>query len=716
MITLKDNQITIQRVEGEIPEVKAENENDLFFGIGYCHAYDRGIQMMVMKTLGAGRAAELLKGSPEMIEIDRFFRSTGWQYNIQSEVEKFSAEELEKLQAYCDGANECFRKRKPWELSILLGFKDFEWTIGDMVLLSRMIGYLTLAQAQGEIEHLFIELVQKGISKELLNELFPEILGDYDEELLKKIQLVDNIIPEAVKQSKIVDPMMASNNWVISGEKSASGEPLLVNDPHLEINRLPSVWYEVRLNNKGNYSHGMTMPGICGLLIGANGHLAWGTTYAFMDAIDSWVEQCKDESYLKDGEWIPFKKREEVIKVKGKKAQKVTFYENEHGVLQGEPTKEGYYLSSRWSGQDGGATSIKNGLLMFSRASVEEGMECLGQFEMAFNWVLADKTGNIGYQMSGLLPKRKAGVSDFVPLIGWDSTYDWKGYYPHTDLPSELNPENGVIATANEKITTSGKVPTQTIAMGDYRSKRIKQLLSEKEKLGVEDMKEMHYDVYSIQAEKFMHTIRPLLPDTPSGICLRDWDLCYDIDSEGAFLFEQVYRSLYAVVFGPVIGKTTQQFLQNETGVFVDFYENFDKVLLKESSAWFGEKTKQAIYEEAIRIGLEGEVKKWGEVNQFSLKNILLGEALPQFLGFNKGPFALPGGRATILQGQVYRANNRNTTFAPSCRMIVDFGEETIYTNYSGGVSDRRFSKNYNNDFQNWDNKIYRKYSLAKPT
>lgn len=716
MITLKNNQIKIQRIEGGIPEIKAGNEKDLFFGLGYCHAYDRGIQMMVMKTLGSGRAAELLKGSNEMVEIDRFFRSTGWQYNVQSELEKFTVEELEKLQAYCDGANECFQKRKPWELSKLLGFKGFKWSIEDMVLLSRMIGYLTLAQAQGEIEHLFIELVQKGVSKELLNELFPDILGDYDEELLKKIHLVDNIIPEAVKQSKIVDPMMASNNWVINGAKSQSGAPILVNDPHLEINRLPSVWYEVRLNKNGNISHGMTMPGICGLLIGANGNLAWGTTYAFMDAIDSWIEHCKDESYLKDGKWIPFKKREEVIKVKGKQAQKVTFYENEHGVLQGEPIEEGYYLSSRWSGQDGGATSIKNGLLMFSRSSVEEGMECLGKFEMAFNWVLADQEGNIGYQMSGLLPKRKEGVSGFAPLVGWDSTYDWNGYYPHTDLPSELNPKGGVIATANEKITMSGKAQTQTIAMGDYRSKRIKQLLAENLKLNEEDMKNMHYDVYSIQAELFMDYIRPLLPDTSNGICLKEWDLCYDIDSKGAFLFEQVYRSLYAIVFGTVIGKTDQQFLQNETGVFVDFYENFDKILLKESSAWYGEKTKREIYEEAIHIGLEGKAEKWGEVNQFSLKNILLGEAFPDFFGFNKGPFALPGGRATILQGQVYRANNRNTTFAPSCRMIVNFGENTIYTNYSGGVSDRRFSKFYNNDFQNWNSKNYRKYSMAKET
>lgn len=519
-------------------------------------------------------------------------------------------------------------------------------------------------------------------------------------------------IPDAVRDSSVLAPMIASNNWVVSGSKTKSGLPLLANDPHLEINRLPSVWYEVSFELGAKRAHGMSMSGISALLIGANNDIAWGTTYTFMDAIDSWIEECREGKYLKDGNWINFKIRKEKIKRKGKETKEVVFYENEHGVLQGDPFEEGYYLTTLWSAKNGGAKSIKNGMSLLNATTVESGMDYLGQFEMAFNWVLADKKGNIGYQMSGLLPKRKEGNSGFIPLIGWYSKNDWDGFYAHKDLPKSYNPESGMLVTANEKIERFGGVDTQTIAMGAYRSERITNLLKDRTGLTVEDMKEMHYDVYSIQAERFMKYIIPLLPETENGDILNNWDLCYDINSKGAYLFEQIYRNLYAEVFSSAIGVNSLDFLQNETGIMIDFYDNFDKNLLKEDSKWFGEKSKKELYSSAILKGLKNKAKTWGEVNQFTLTNILLGEGLPDFLGFNKGPFPMPGGRATIHQGQVYRSNNRNTTFAPSCRMIVDFKESTIHTNLSGGVSDRRFSKYYWNDFKNWQNMKYKKIKL----
>jgi len=704
--------IVIERNAEGVPKVIVKNETDLYFGMGYCHAMDRGIQMMLMRILGQGRGSEYLDNSDDMLEIDKFFRQMDWSNNINGEIAKFSVSEMEKLKAYCDGVNLHFSKSKPWELNLLLGYKKFNWKIEDTILMSRMAGFLTLAQSQGEIERLFIEMVQKGATKEMLNELFPNILDNYNEEIVKKIKLIDKIVPDAVKWNSIINPMMASNNWAISGKKTKSKSAILSNDPHLEINRLPPVWYEISFELGETTAYSATMPGISSLLIGRNKDLAWGVTYTFMDAIDSWVEDCKDGKYLKDSKWYSFIERKEIIKRKNKADVELTYFENEHGVLEGNPFEEGYYLTTLWSGRFGGARSLKGGLKLWNATDVKQGMMCLGELEMSFNWVLADIQGNIGYQMSGLLPKRRKENSGFVPLIGWDSENDWRGFYDLEDLPKAYNPKEEIFVTANENLSQYGKVNPHTIAMGSYRSDRIKKLLMEKDDFTVDDIKKMHYDVYSNQAEVFMELINTLLPQNENGNILKNWDYCYDINSKGAYLFEQIYRALYSEVFGEILGKDVNEFLQNETGIFVDFYENFDTILLAEESVWFGKKSKTEIYQNAIKLGLKDSAQKWGEVNNFELSNMLLGGKLPKFLGFDKGPFPMPGGRATIHQGQVYKSNGRKTTFAPSYRMITDMSEASVYTNISGGVSDRRFSKYYANDFKNWQSGKYKKIKL----
>jgi len=703
------HEITIERVKGGIPLIKASCESDMYYGLGFCHAYDRGMQMLMMKILGTGTASEHLSGDDDMLEIDKFFRQMNWHNNPEEEIQKLNEIEIDLLQAYCDGANAAFAKRKPWELKLLLGFKDFKWGKTDVVLLARMAGFLTLAQSQGEIERLFVQMVQKGLHKDLLNELFPNITGDYDEDLLKKIKLTEKTVPDAVKWNVASAPFMASNNWVISGNKTSSGFPLLSNDPHLEINRLPSVWYEVTVQIGEKYAYSATMPGISSLLICRKNNLAWGPTYSFMDATDSWIEQCKDGKYLKDNKWHPFNERKEQIKRKKGKAIEITYYENDHGVLDGNPYEEGYYLATKWSGEKSGANSLRVGFQLWNAKNVEEGMDTIGNLEASFSWVLADTHGNIGMQMSGLMPKRKEGVCGFAPLPGWLSENDWQGYHKLTDLPRAYNPEEGYIITTNNNLNHLGNVAPINMPMGEYRADRIKQLIETNDNNDVESTKKIHFDTYSLQAELFMEIIKPLLPDSANGKLLKEWDLCYDVDSKGAFLFEMVYRSLYHEVFGGVLGMSLVDFLQNQSGVFIDFYSNFDTILLSDKSAWFMGKERDEVYRKAIDSALKTEAQEWGAINNITLTNMLLGNKMPKFMGFDKGPFPLSGGRATVHQGQVYKNAGRNTSFAPSFRMITDMAENSVYTNLAGGVSDRRFSNLYNNDFVNWMKGVYKK-------
>lgn len=713
MIRLKHtNEIVIERITGGIPFIKAKNVSDQYFGIGYCHGIDRGMQLMFMKILGTGTASEHLAGNNDMFEIDTFFRRMNWSDNVKDELGKLNSKENELLQSYCDGINAAFKKDRPWELRYLLGFKDFHWKKEDCILIFRMSGFLTFAQSQGEIERLFVQMVQKGISKEMLNELFPNILGDYDESILKKIKLSEKIVPDAVKWNVSAAPFMASNNWAISGSLTASGHPIFANDPHMEINRLPAIWYEAAVQRNQNYTHGATIPGVPAFIIGRNNDLAWGITYAFIDATDSWIEKCKDGKYLKDDDWHKFNERKEIIKRKKTSPVHVTFYENEHGVLDGNPYEEGYYLCSKWGGDTSGASTIKSGFGLATSRSVKEGMTYAGGIEMAMSWVFADSNGNIGFQMSGLMPKRKEGVSGFAPLIGWRSENDWQGFHAHEDLPRCYNPDEGFIITANNDLNHLGTVNPITICMGAYRADRIKQLIEEKRNHQTIDSQNIQYDTYSLQAEHFMGLIRPLLPDSEAGDVLKNWDLCYQTDSKGAFLFEMVYRALLHEVFGGTLGKSLVEFLQNETGVFIDFYLNFDTILLAENSVWFNGKKREKVYRKAIDAALKTEIKEWGEVNNITLSHIMLGGKLPAFFGFDKGPFSLPGGRATVHQGQIYRSAGRKTSFAPSFRLVTDLAGKEVFTNLAGGVSDRRFSRWYNNDFSSWRNGVFRKFEF----
>ena len=155
------------------------------------------------------------------------------------------------------------------------------------------------------------------------------------------------------------------------------------------------------------------------------------------------------------------------------------------------------------------------------------------------------------------------------------------------------------------------------------------------------------------------------------------------------------------------------QFLWDETGAYTDFYGNFDAILLAPESRWFMGRGRESIYRSAIDYVLTLEPRAWGDVNKITMSHLLLGEQLPGFLGFNRGPYALPGGRATIQQGQIYKSAGRISSFAPSVRFICDMGQQAIHTNLAGGVSDRRFSKLYNNAFADWQSARYREYRYS---
>ena len=704
--------VSIWRDSSGIPHVEADTLSDLYRGQGFAHATDRGMQMLLMRILGQGRFSELLDSSDEALEIDRFFRQANWAGETQPQIDTLTDETRTYLSGYCDGVNDVVLRKRPWEFR-LLRYRPEPWRVDDSILLARMTSYLTLQQSQADMERLLVEMIQGGVTRDKLEELFPKQLAGLDEELLKKVRLSTRIVPSHVLWGAAVPRMSASNNWAVAGSRTESGRPLLAGDVHLEGNRLPNVWYEIVLRGPDRYAMGGSIPGAPGIIVGRNPDVAWCPTYAFMDSVDSWIEQCRDGRFYREpDQWHPFRERREIVLRKKKPPVEITFHENDHGVLDGDPHSEGVYLATQWSGARSGGETLQRILEMWNVSSVEEGMHTLGKLESCWNFLLVDRQGNLGYQMSGLMPVRREGASGLVPLPGWKAENDWKGFVPHEDLPRTLNPDEGFFATANEDLNRYGRVSPINLAMGPYRADRINELLTKGDSHTVDDMFRMHFDVYSRQAESFMKILRPVLPQTKQGEILSNWDCCYQTDSEGAFLFEQFYQALLAEVFGQGgPGKDVVAHLAEQTGVFVDFYVNFDRILLAEESAWFEARTREEIFRHVAAESLDVRMRMWGDVQQYFMAHLLLGGKLPRWLGFDRGPVTAIGGRATIHQGQIYRSGNRLTTFVPSFRLVADMAGDECFTNLQGGPSDRRFSRWYCSDLENWRSGRYKALS-----
>lgn len=707
--------LRITRDAHGVPHIEGPRLEAVLWGLGVCHALDRGLQLLLTRVLGQGRASECLSATDEALEIDRFFRRLDCRGHAATEVEKMSSRSRALLATYADGINAQLRRRVPWELR-LMGYVPEPWQAVDSIVLSRVIGYVGLAQTQGDIERVFMEMVQAGVDDARLRALFPNIpeLAHLDgsdprlpsRELLRRVRLGQRTVPEGVRWLSPVASLTASNNWAIAPRKSRSGHALLSNDPHLEINRLPNVWYEAAAcigEKPVEYVLAATMPGLPAALLGRTRELAWGATYSFMDAIDSWIEEVRGGRYRRGDQFEPFIERHEEIRRKGKPSVKETFFENEHGVLDCSPEEDGYVLATRWSAARSGARSIEAAFAMWTATHVDEGMHHLGQLETAWNWMLADRAGNIGYQMSGLAPRRREGVSGFVPLLGWLPENDWQGFLSSEDLPRAKNPEEGFLVTANEDSSRYGKVPCQNASMGDYRAARIRDLIAGQEALDTEACGRIQYDTFSLQAERFMQRLRPLLPDSEAGRTLAGWDYRYDGASHGAALFERFYTELTLIVIGRyVLGPDVVAHLSNTTTFFTIYYANIDTLLLDPPAAFCEGRGADELYREAFARAAAGELSPWGKQATTTLRHLLFAGRLPLALGFDRGPISLAGGRASPCQTQFYMAGRREGCVGATIRINADLGEDALHTNLIGGPSDRRFSPWYCSGLDDW--------------
>jgi penicillin amidase len=719
---MKDT-LTIRGVKGEIqirrlvngyPHIQANDELELYYGLGYMHAADRMVQMWLMKIIGMGKASELLIASPDMIEADKYMRWIDLSGDAAREVDALDASTRTAVDAYCAGVNAGVKATSlPLEFR-MVGYKPDTWTPADVLLSAKMIGYVGLASTQADVEKFIFQMLQNGVDPARVKELFPYITEEITPELIeiiKKTKSAMPIIPPSAAWKRLVPNFSASNNWVVSPQKSASGKTLFCSDPHLGL-QLPNIWYTAILK-AGDFSlTGASVAGVPAVAIGRSKHLAWAATYGTMDLSDFYIEDIKDGKYRRGDEWLPLTVREEVIRPKKGEPIKLKICSTGHGMLEGEPKENGYHLSFALSIKSylGAASQSLNAFnQIFHCKTVDKALDLFAQLSFSpFNWILGDADGNIGYQLAGLFPAKRAGTSGLLPYLGWDPADDWTGVVDSRKLPRLLNPKDGIVVTANNDLNQFGEVKPMTLPMSSYRADMIRRRLTEKEKFTPQEMQRIHYDRYSLHAERFMQVMRPLLPDSPNGKILRDWDLRYTADSVGATLFENIYAELVKLVFGEMgVGADVISITMKETLVFPMTSGNFDAILMGESSVWFAGRTREDLFKEAIQRGLAEPAPRHGETRKIHINNMFFGGSLPRFLGFDY-PLEHIGSRATIPQAQMYRSAGRDNSFAATLRMVTDFVSEEVHLNMSGGASGNRFSPFYTAGMEDWVKGVYK--------
>lgn len=725
--TNTNDSFQVNRQSSGITEIHSSDQNTTAFAQAITHCNDRFIQIFLLRIIGQGRISELLQSNEETNGIDKFMRQMNFHGSSIKETEHLKGPEREFFQSYTAGINHFLStNKKVWEFK-LLNVTPEPWKISDSLMIIKIMSYIGLAQTQQDAEKLIIQLLRNDVDIEKVKSLFSPHLDGLTSEIIKDLNdlsFFEGLIPQDIKFLSELPKFIASNNWIVSGKKSDSDNVIQCNDPHLEVNRLPAIWYEQVLHtNSGNF-HGMTMPGVPGIIMGRSDHVSFGFTYGFMDMVDYFIEDVKDNKFNRDEKFQNFKVRKEVIKRKKKEDLEYYFFENECGTLETDNSKstikDGKYLNMAWSCKDNGAIGSAKALCeIFSCHDVHSLKDALSNITISCNWLIGDTKGNIAYQQSGQFPHRKD--SGLFPLHAKNSENLWKGIRPKSDLLSVVNPDSGFIATANDDLKSLLKEDSPlsiNLPMGPYRVNRINNLLESKEKFSLEELKKMQSDLYSLQAELFLKELAPHLGDDSVCTELKNWDKCYDRDSTGALVFEYYYHELLKEVFSKdFTGTEAWEYIAGKSSILVDFYFFFDQVLLSDNDPlWFNEKSKEEYMLSALaktKEKFKNHRPKWRDEKSTPMKNILFDGKLPSFMGFDYGPIVIEGCRATIVQGALYEAHGRISTFCPSMRFVTDLGERKSYTVLAGGVTDRRFSNLYTNEVEMWLNFEYKEVNLS---
>jgi penicillin G amidase len=654
---IKDK-ITIYRDERGIPYIEAKNDEDLYFAQGYATATDRLWQMDLFRRTVRGELAEVLTAGPGnfALDQDKLHRTYGFTQAVEAELAAASPRTRTVLEAYARGVNAYAAsldpKSMPPEFQILQ-YSFRPWTPTDSLAVIKIFCEALSDTWRLDIMRQALSVLPAEKRAELLPEISPIdvlVVGKDTQskgtsarlkpepasrEFLERLAYNQAIASAALNRIGFdTDALAASNNWVVSGNRTVTGKPLLSNDPHLGPTA-PSIWYMVHLSAPGIRVAGVSTAGLPGVIIGHNDRIAWGFTNVGPDVQDLYIEKFNPDNpkqYQTPAGWKDAVVRREEIKVRkgigsseyDTVVQEVTV--TRHGPIIFEGDGKRYAL--RWTALDPSKNNADSTHILNRVRNWKEFNTALESFTAPTqNMVYADVDGHIGYHAAGVIPIRKSGDGS-VPYDGATDAGEWTSYIPIAKLPTLYDPPSGIIVTANQRIVGTDYPYFLTHSWAQpYRARRIWDLLNEKPKLSAEDFRRVLGDTYSIAGVFFtkeaVKLLRPKL--TPADEKLRatleafeKWDGMVNTESTVAPIVSRMRLAFRSKILTAALG---QDLVRNYQ--WSNFDTTLDRILKDQPAAWLPKEFPtyadllRACYDEAVgnltkSLGADETKWTWG--------------------------------------------------------------------------------------------------------
>jgi penicillin amidase len=718
--------VRVQRDRWGVAHIYAGDMHDLFFAQGFVAAQDRLFQMELWKRAGQGRLAEILGVSA--VQRDMNARRLRYRGDMSEEYHSYSPDTQEILEAFTAGINAYIADIQrpghpgpPLEF-LLAGFTPEPWKPEDC--LNRLAAYAMMANASDELLHAQLVALLGAREATALFHFDPDAKLDpapgsdfagLSPALLADIVSSDRRIPFPATT------LQESNNWTVSGALTASGKPLLANDPHRVIAQ-PSLRYVVHLVAPGWNVIGAVEPALPGVAAGHNEHIAWGFTIFGMDQQDLYVETLNpadSKLYRTEHGWEAMREERETIRVRGAADVQAILHFTRHGPVVWEDGRRA--LALRWAGAEPGTAGYLGALSLDRARNWQEFERAMPRWKVPpENIVYADRAGNIGEHSTGLAPLR-TNFNGLLPVPG-NGEYEWSGFVPNAQLPHSYNPAAGFIATANQK-TIPDSYPYQVGYewAPPTRFERIQEVLEGARhaghKLTVPDMEALQLDVVSLLARRMQVLLRQALGAGGGSAgeateLILDWDGELRADSPSAALYEVWTTRLCTELTHRAVPERVQGVLptwslyevvlelsQPRAALFGGSMNPTRDALLRD--------TLRAAYEElSAKQGTDPRRWSWGELHRVYFRHALDSAPGAAHL-LDRGPAERPGD-GDVVQATEFADGSFEQTSGASYREILDLADwdQSVAINVPG-QSGQPGSKHFDDLLPLWSSGQY---------
>jgi penicillin G amidase len=714
------SEIVIRRDGYGIPHIEAASDEDAAFAVGFCQGQDRAFQLEVLLRLARGTLAELAGG--RTVAIDRLSRRIGFTIGADEQLAASGPELSRTVGAFARGVTaggSAGLRKRPHEF-VLLRSRPTPWKASDVIGVNRLIAFLIPSNWDAELARLTV-LAKDGagallsLDDGVRNETLPLISGE---------QLATGLVAPLAEDLELLTRVAAfgsgpgSNSWAVSGERTATGRPLLGNDPHLAPT-LPPHWYLVHVRTPAWQLAGAAYVGTPAVLVGFNGHGAWGVTSGLIDNTDLFLEELDGDRVREGDRFLPCEQRSEVITVRGGKTVTEDVFVTRNGPII-SPALDGidHAVSLRATWLD--PRPLDGFLRSYKARTFEEFRRCFARWPcVPLNLVWADVSGLVGWQLAGEAPVRCRGRG-LVPQPGWEANAPWsRELVPFDDMPFLSEPPDGTIVTANNQPVADGAGPYLGADwIEGFRAARLLEALRASDGWTVEAMLALQLDVKSVPWQAMRGAVLAATEASADErvrrgrALLLQWDGRVAATSPAAsvyqFLVCELVRQIverhaprsasWAAGKGFHMLLPTTMYGRRRLGQLVETLRSGASDLDVAGAL------AKAVEQVRTRFGDDEERWAWGRARPFVLRHPL-GARRPLARIFNLGPLPGAGDASTVAQAAV---NPEDPAAAPSVvaalRAVIDVGDwDASRFSLPGGQSGNPCSPHYDDLLPFWE-------------